>query len=277
MNTVNIDILKSVSKKKRKNYNQEFKKLKKGDRSEDTIHNARVAARRLNALLETISIISNSPADKKLKRKIKNSRNKLGGTRDIQITKNFLINNKEDLINFDFDLFEDFYHQAQKESLKEAEQFIKNFKRKKMNRKLKKVVEKYFKNSPQKISLANIFHKIKDEKELILSEFDLLNRNDKSSFHQLRKDLKKLRYKLEILNEINVGDYNIDNYKQFQDDLGQIQDIVVIKEILNDRSKAAKSKNDLIKLNEFLDNKQNKLIDKVINNHYLFLEMMEKI
>lgn len=277
MNTVNIDILKSVSKKKRKNYNQEFKKLKKGDRSEDTIHNARVAARRLNALLETISIISNSPADKKLKRKIKNSRNKLGGTRDIQITKNFLINNKEDLINFDFDLFEDFYHQAQKESLKEAEQFIKNFKRKKMNRKLKKVVGKYFKNSPKTISLANIFHKIKDEKELILSEFDLLNRNDKSSFHQLRKDLKKLRYKLEILNEINVGDYNIDNYKQFQDDLGQIQDIVVIKEILNDRSKAAKSKNDLIKLNEFLDNKQNKLIDKVINNHYLFLEMMEKI
>ncbi|MGM0549380.1 MAG: CHAD domain-containing protein [Bacillota bacterium] len=277
MKTVNIDILKAVSKKKRKNYNQEFKKLKKGDRSEDTIHDARVAARRLNALLETLSIISNSSADKKLKKKIKNSRKKLGGTRDIQITKSFLIKNKEAIINFEFDLFEDFYKQVQKESLKEADQFINDFKRKKVNKKLKKAVDKYFKNSKKKISLKNLFRKIRNEKELLLSEFDLLNRNDKSSFHQLRKDLKKLRYKLEILNEINAGDYDIDNYKQFQDDLGQIQDIVVIKEILNDRYKAAKSKNELNQLNEFLDNEQNKLIDKIINNHNLFLELMEKI
>lgn len=277
MKTVNINILKTVSKKKRKNYNQEFKKLKKGDRSEDTIHDARIAARRLNALLETLSIISNSPADKKLQKKIKNSRNKLGGTRDIQITKSFLIKNQENLINFDFDLFEDFYQQAQKESLKEAEQFIKDFKRKKMNKKLKNKVNKYFKNSKKKISVENLSRKIRDEKELLLSEFDLLDRNNKSSFHQLRKDLKKLRYKLEILNEINAGDYDIDNCKQLQDDLGQIQDIVVIKEILNDRYKAAKSEKDFNQLNEFLDNEQNKLIDKMINNHNLFLELMEKI
>jgi hypothetical protein len=110
-----FDTLKSISKIKRKAYIQEFKKLKQGDRSEDSIHDARVAARRLNAVLETLSIISDSSENKKIKKMVKNSR--------------------------------------------------------------------------KKISLDSLFTEIKNEKETLISEFDLLNRDDKSSFHQLRKDL----------------------------------------------------------------------------------------
>jgi CHAD domain-containing protein len=131
------------------------------------------------------------------------------------------------------------------------------------------------KNSRKKLSLDSLFTEIKNEKETLISEFDLLNRDDKSSFHQLRKDLKKLRYKLEILNEINITEYDIDNYKQFQDDLGKIQDIEVIREILNNDFKSDDNENVLDNLNKFLDKEQNKLIDKILNNRNLFISMME--
>lgn len=45
------------------------------------------------------------------------------------------------------------------------------------------------KNSRKKLSLDSLFTEIRNEKETLISEFDLLNRDDKSSFHQLRKDL----------------------------------------------------------------------------------------
>lgn len=277
MKTVNVDTLKSISKNKRKDYNKEFKKLKKGDRSEDTIHDARVAARRLNAMLAALAIIFDYSDNKKLSKEIKNSRKKLGGARDIQIARNFLVKNKEEIKNFDFNSFEKYYQQIQQEALKKTDKFIKNFKRKKLNKKIKKNIKKHFQNSNNLLSLQILIEEISNEKETLLSEFDLLNIDDKSSFHQLRKNLKKMRYKLEILNEINVGNYNIDNYKQFQDDLGKIQDIVVIKEIIDENLRTAADENDLNKLNKFLDQEQNKLINKVINNHGLFLTMMEKI
>ena len=47
--------------------------------------------------------------------------------------------------------------------------------------------------------------------------------------------------------------------------------------LLNKDSKPAADENDLNKLHKFLDQEQNKLIDKVINNHSLFLTMMGKI
>lgn len=277
MTAVSVDTLKSISKTKRKDYNAEFKKLKKGDRSEDTIHDARVAARRLNALFEALGIICDYSDNKKLKNKIKNSRKKLGGARDIQIARIFLIKNQDNIKNFDYNSFEDYYQQIQQQALETTDQFIKKFKRKKLNKKLKKTIKKHFQQTNEEVSLQSLFDKINEEKENLLSEFDLLNRNDKSSFHQLRKDLKKLRYKLEILNEIGLGDYNIDNYKLFQDDLGEIQDIEVIREILSEQYKDAESKNDLKNLSDFLDQEQNKLIDKVLNNHKLFCNMLEKI
>jgi CHAD domain-containing protein len=277
MTAVSVDTLKSISKTKRKDYNAEFKKLKKGDRSEDTIHDARVAARRLNALFEALGIICDYSDNKKLKKKIKNSRKKLGGARDIQIARIFLIKNQDNIKNFDYNSFEDYYQQIQQQALKTTDQFIKKFKRKKLNNKVKQNIKKHFQQTNEEVSLQNLFEKINEEKETLLSEFDLLNRNDKSSFHQLRKDLKKLRYKLEILNEIGLGDYNIDNYKLFQDDLGEIQDIEVIREILNEQYKAAESKNDFKNLSDFLDQEQNKLIDKVLNNHKFFCNMLEKI
>lgn len=277
MTAVSVDTLKSISKTKRKDYNAEFKKLKKGDRSEDTIHDARVAARRLNALFEALGIICDYSDNKKLKKKIKNSRKKLGGARDIQIARIFLIKNQDNIKNFDYNSFEDYYQQIQQQALETTDQFIKKFKRKKLNNKVKQNIKKHFQQTNEEVSLQNLFEKINEEKETLLSEFDLLNRNDKSSFHQLRKDLKKLRYKLEILNEIGLGDYNIDNYKLFQDDLGEIQDIEVIREILSEQYKAAESKNDLKNLSDFLDQEQNKLIDKVLNNHKFFCNMLEKI
>lgn len=275
MTAAAVDTLKSISKIKRKAYIQEFKKLKHGDRSEDSIHDARVSARRMNAVLETLSIICATSENKKLKKMVKKSRKKLGGTRDIQIAKNFLRKNQENIVNFDFNSFEKFYQQAQKKSFKKTNKFIDNFNRKNVDKKIKKAVKKFFKNSRKKISLDSLFTEIKNEKETLISEFDLLNRDDKSSFHQLRKDLKKLRYKLEILNEINIAEYDIDNYKQFQDDLGEIQDIEVIREILNNDFKSDDNENVLDNLNKFLDKEQNKLIDKILNNRNLFISMME--
>lgn len=278
MNDNAIDALRSVSKMKRKDYNKEFKKLKKGDRSEDTIHDARVAARRLNALLEVLSIIRDSVDDNtKLKKKIKKSRKELGGARDIQITRNFLVKNKENIDNFDFDLFEDYYQQVQQKLLKKTDKFIKNFKRKKMNKKLKKIIKNNFKKSNEQFSLNNLFEKIKQEKETLLLEFNQLDRNDKSSFHQLRKDLKKLRYKLEILNETNKYKYNIDNYKNFQDELGEIQDVVVIRETLSEIFQIADNENNLENLNDFLDNEQNIIIAKLMNKKEIFLKMMNRL
>ncbi|MFN2339945.1 MAG: CHAD domain-containing protein [Halanaerobium sp.] len=278
MKTAAVDILKSVSKTKRKAFKKEFKNLKKGDRSEETIHDARVAARRLNALLEVLSIIKKSNKNnKKISKTIKKSRKKLGGTRDLQIARDFLSKNQQDIANFDFDLFEDYYLQTQKKFFKEINSFINDFKLKKINKKLKKIIKKSLKDFNDQLPLDSIFGEIENEKKTLLLDFELLNKDDKSSFHQLRKDLKKLRYKLEIMNEIDSGDYNIDLYKTFQDELGEIQDIVVIKEILNNKFQSVDTKADLESLNDFLDKKQNNIIDNVLNEKDLFLKMMARL
>jgi CHAD domain-containing protein len=277
MKTADAKILESVSNKMIADYNKEFKKLKKGDRSEDTIHDARVAARRLNALLEVLNILRNSPeAKQKTSKEIKRSRQQLSGARDVQITKNFLIKNEENINNFDFNSFEIFYQQFQQKSFKKTNKFIENFKRKEINNNLKKNIKNILKSFNDQVPLNNIFNKLQMEKADLLSEFSLLDVNDLSTFHQLRKDLKKMRYKLEIINEISAENYNIINYKDFQDKLGEIQDIVVIKEILNNRFKSADNNADLEDLNDFLDKQQKKLINEFFDKKELFLEMMNK-
>jgi CHAD domain-containing protein len=277
MKTADAKILESVSNKMIADYNKEFKKLKKGDRSEDTIHDARVAARRLNALLEVLNILRNSPeAKQKTSKEIKRSRQQLSGARDVQITKNFLIKNEENINNFDFNSFEIFYQQFQQKSFKKTNKFIDNFKRKEINNNLKKNIKNILKSFNDQVPLNNIFNKLQMEKADLLSEFSLLDVNDLSTFHQLRKDLKKMRYKLEIINEISAENYNIINYKDFQDKLGEIQDIVVIKEILNNRFKSADNNADLEDLNDFLDKQQKKLINEFFDKKELFLEMMNK-
>lgn len=278
LKTVNVDTLQSIARLKRKDYNKEFKKLKNGDRSADTIHNARVAGRRLNAMLKALSIISNSNINtKKLQKKVKKTRKKLGGTRDIQITRNFLVNNQEKINNFNFDSFEKYYQQVQQKSLKKTDKFINEFKIKKTNKKLKRSIKSCFKNYNTQISLHSLFKRISSEKENLLAEFELLNRNDKSTFHQLRKDLKKMRYTLEILNEIDIGNYNIDNYKDFQDRLGEIQDIEVIRNIISTKFHKKDGENNLKNLNTFLNYQQNELINNVINKKEIFLEMMNQL
>ncbi len=270
--------LKKVSKNKRKGYNDEFKKLKKGDRSEETIHDCRVAARRLNAMLEVMDIIKNFTVNiNSLQNTIKKSRKELGTARDIQVTRSFLYKNQKDLEFLDFNSFEQYYQQFKKKSLKETNKFIKSFKLKKVNKKLKKVFKDYFKNINEKTSLDNLFKEINKEKETVLTSFYHLDRNDISTFHQLRKDLKKLRYKLEIINEISLESYNISNYKDIQDLLGEIQDIAVIKEILKSKFQLSDSDNNIEKLNYFLNSEQDKLINKFLNKNELFLEMMIKL
>lgn len=153
MTAVSVDTLKSISKTKRKDYNAEFKKLKKGDRSEDTIHDARVAARRLNALFQALGIIFDYSDNKNLKKRIKNSRKKLGGVRDIQIARIFLIKNQDNIKNFDYNSFEDYYQQIQQQALKNTDQFIKKFKRKKLNKKVKQNIKKHFQQTNKEVSL----------------------------------------------------------------------------------------------------------------------------
>ena len=194
---------------------------------EKNVHDLRVSARRLRAILELIGEIKNVENIKKINRKTKKVLKTFSGLRDIQVQQLFL----RDVLS-QFPNVKNLVQRLEIKEKEEIEQSIKNLEKldkRKLQKDLKglnKKVDTFIKRKNVQGALETLLEK--DFNRVIKSK-RALDLEHEETFHRLRIDCKKLRYRMEIIEPLLVENSEITKpLKNIQDKLGEIQDMTVL-------------------------------------------------
>lgn len=194
---------------------------------EKNVHDLRVSARRLQAILELLGEMKGFDSLKKVNRKTKRILRIFADLRDIQVQQLFL----KDFIN-QFPILESLIYRLEKREEKEISHSIEEMER--LDRKqlkeellrLNKKVERNLKKKEVHRALEDLiqrdYHRVMDSKAALTLE-------DVDTFHRLRIDCKKIRYRMEIVEPLLVSTLPLtEPFKKIQDQLGEIQDLTVL-------------------------------------------------
>ena len=223
-------ILLDVLDKRWKNYRAELKRCQK-EFSNEAVHDLRVAARRLLALIELLNFIEPRPRLQKLKRAFKDQLNEFDDLRDTQV---LLAEVAETIEQFPrLKKFQYHLQSVEDELLKKL--------RKKM-----KVVDLFdVSKRMRKTRVALASSSVKRLDEQILSAIDetflvcqqryrLVDALQSATIHRLRVAFKAFRYSVEIAYPL-LENYPVGLFKQmhdYQSLMGEVQDLEVITKSL---------------------------------------------
>lgn len=196
---------------------------------EENVHDLRVAARRLRVTLELLGEIKDFENLKKVNRKIKRVLRIFAELRDIQVQQLFL----KDLIN-QFPELEHMILDLEKREEKESIHSIKEINRldrKQVKEDLARLIKKVEGNLKKKEVHRALEELIQRDYHRVMDSQAALTLEDVETFHRLRIDCKKFRYRMEIIEPLLVTDTNLgESLRKIQDKLGEIQDLTVLLE-----------------------------------------------
>jgi len=216
-------------------YDDRLRRLRKG-LSTEAVHDLRVASRHLMAALDSVHALLGSKKALRCRKRIKNRLQQLGSLRDIQVQ----------------------LRAAQKQlgSGKTAENFIRNLQRQERElcrqnvakirganaKNLRKAIAALHRRiaEPPTRTDSNRFLKtlnsiVDSDFETVVARLGALDSRDPRTFHRLRVRFKRFRYLLEFLRTImSVPDDRVVRMKEYQDALGEIQDLSVLIKHLED-------------------------------------------
>lgn len=241
-----------------KNYNLQIKKFQKieMDSSENEIHDKRVILRRIFPILAAYKI---KPS------KVKNGEKAFklfGKLRDVQVQvlKLESIGKTPEIIE---------YLAFLKEKESELKDVVRRFFKKK---------ELEFPTIKKKSTLnkSKIVRKTDKSLNKLIERIQSRSIDDAEDIHKIRIEFKKFRYKVEILSYLeNIDPSALDNLKNYQDRLGEIQDYEVL---ISGIKKYCKKRNqDDIEMITQFEQDQNTLIENFDNQIELFIAACKKV
>ena len=196
---------------------------------EKHVHDLRVSTRRLLGILELIEEIHNFKKGKQIKRKTKRVLRLFGRLRDIQVQQGFL-----NTLLGEFPELESFLKELEikeekerRTALRELDRLDKTHLREGL-RGLNKKADRDLKGKKIQETLEMIM--IRDYHR-VMESHKAVTLDDVETFHRLRIDCKKFRYRMEIMESLLVNERNFsDPLRKIQDQLGEIQDVTVLLE-----------------------------------------------
>lgn len=227
-----IDVMNAYMDKLLGRLDTELNKCK-AHSSEKAVHDARVSIRRIISAIEILDAVSHTDdksSQKHLKR-LKDIHKLFSPLRDTHISIMYADGMASDFPKID--IFIEYLHSREKRL---------SFK---LQKKLEAVAIESLKKATDAVKLA-IYGQFK-EKELycelrkrsdeafckVAELIDSVDTSDMESIHNVRIAFKRFRYMVEVLNELQpVEEYMLSGMKAVQDELGAIQDITVVADLL---------------------------------------------
>jgi CHAD domain-containing protein len=202
--------------------------------SEETVHDLRIAARRLLAFDELLRIINPHPRLKKLRRALKDQLDSLNDLRDTQV---MLAEISERLASLpEFAPLQKFLQKRENRLLKAAESEISAFKTGDITRRIVKIRADLAESAQGNACTANLLA-AGDEAYITVSQRKgRIDPAQPASIHRVRVAFKKFRYMLEILQPILPGlpAAQFKAMHAYQAKMGEIQDAEVLLRTLAD-------------------------------------------
>jgi CHAD domain-containing protein len=220
-----------------KRWNEYYAELKlcRREASREAIHDLRVAARRLLAVIELLRTIMPHPRLQRMRTSFNNQLDNLEELRDIQVVQaeiseviRELPESKPFLVHLE---------KREKNLLYTTEKQVHLLKPGNLIKRISTVRRSVVKLYEDGKDINNqLFETVDDAFGLVLHRTEMLDQTRPATIHRLRIAFRKFRYMVEIVHPALAG-YSPDNLSQlhdFQDSMGYIQDIEILLDHLNE-------------------------------------------
>lgn len=202
--------------------------------SDEAVHDLRVAARRLLALIDLLRVIEPHPYLQKLRRAFKDKLDSLDEVRDTQV---MLAEISETLASLpELAPLQKFLRKREKRLLNIAEQDVRAFKGSAISRGIEDVRAGITKLDDNQNLLERLLAIVDDTNLTVTQRKRRVDPAQPSSIHLVRIAFKKFRYTLEIIHSIVPGfpDTQFKDMHEYQTVMGDIQDVEVLLRTLGD-------------------------------------------
>ena len=236
--TVNQLLLAALDKRW-KNYRAELKRCR-AEFSNEAVHDLRVAARRMLALVQLLNSIAARPRLQKLNRAFKDQLNQFDDLRDTQVMLAEISETIKELpqlqkFQYHLQIVEEDLLKTLRKKLKVIDLFD-------VSKRIRKTRESLETNSDDELALQTL--QAVDHAFLVTKQrHSWIDSAQSATIHRVRIAFKAFRYMVEIIQPL-LKDFPPDNLKQmndYQSLMGEIQDVEVMMQTLADFPSSASS------------------------------------
>jgi CHAD domain-containing protein len=228
--------------------------------SEEAVHDLRIAARRLLALLDIVRALDPLPRVQKARKALKNQLDSLDDLRDIQVMLVDAVETIEALPQL-----KPFLEQLRKREklyLRNARKQIRTSHPSELSRRIEKIhamLEKYSYDQAFNARLLGVVDQAFLSAVLAYNQIDA---SQPATIHSLRIAFKKYRYMVEIVHTISPGypESHLKRMHEYQSKMGVIQDMDVLLSTLADYAESEDSSFDLEPVRRYYEQRRAELI-----------------
>jgi CHAD domain-containing protein len=261
MMDVKPNVLTESLDKRWKKYRAELKKCK-NEFSEETVHDLRVAIRRLLAVMDILRLLDPRPRVQKVRRVLKNQLDALDDLRDTQV---MLVEVSESIMSFpDLKPFEEHLLSREKKLMRKTRKEIKTFQPSDLKKRVEKIRLSLEENGRGSGWTARWLPVLDQAFARAMEAFGQIEASQPASIHQFRVKFKKFRYMVEVVHPA-LKDYPEAYFEQmhaYQSRMGDVQDAVVFRSTLREYAEQTESSTTLVSVQEAFENHQAELITK---------------
>ncbi len=261
--TAQVFLLNALGQRYEK-YQIEHKRCK-AEFSEEAVHDLRVATRRLLAIVDMLRIVAPDPNLQKLRGLLKAQLDSLDELRDTQVMLVEISEMLESLL--ELAPFQKFLVKREKRLLKTAQVDVGQFKLGTISRRIATIRARLSEPEISHDLLAQVLAGVDDAFSTISRRAQRVDSAQPASIHRVRVAFKKFRYMLEIIYLVLPG-FPEGQFKQmhaYQSGMGDIQDVEVFLQSLEDFTARHKAKNSETVL-RFYQQRHTDLINAYIEN-----------
>ncbi len=202
--------------------------------SEDSIHDLRVSARRLQALSGIIRGLDPHPRVKKLRRLIRKQLNELDDLRDTQV----MVHEAEQRVAIVPQLapFSTYLQVRSDDLAGAAQKDLRKSKPSDLKPRIKQIRKVVKKHSDDSDLVERLLEAVDGAYRKTRGRFDKLDANDPNTIHRVRIAFKEFRYMVEVVHPF-LPDYPEDypgKMHDYQDAMGQVHDTTVLLDALKE-------------------------------------------
>ena len=216
-----------------KDYRIQFKTCR-GEFSEESVHDLRVAARRLLAVLDILRAIHPHSRLQKMRRFLKGQLDNLDDLRDVQV---MLVETSETQIRLpQLVLFQDHLLKQEKRMLRNARKLVQISRPSEWSRRIEKMLTALEKELNQPDFSTRLLESMDNAYNKVAELCGKLDRGQPATIHRLRIAFKKFRYMTEVIQPI-LANYPESYFKRMHDQqsaMGDIHDVEIILYTLTD-------------------------------------------
>jgi CHAD domain-containing protein len=208
-------------------YRIQFKTCRR-EFSEEAVHDLRVAARRLLAVLDILRAIDSHPRIRKMRHFLKDQLDDLDDLRDVQVMLVETFEMQERLLQLK--PFQEYLQKQEKRLLRGAHKQVQASKPSAWRRRIEKIQAALEKESGESGFTAHLLESMDNAYFRVTQLWSKLDRAQPATIHSLRIAFKKFRYMTEVIQPILV-DYPDDYFKRMHDRqsaMGDIHDVEVL-------------------------------------------------